>query len=200
MNTNSRARGKAKVREVEGDSGVALNSFQEDAKSRDIQLFAQKHGAAFLVRWMQDGELKAPAPLDSPDWRKNTQEMRALRNTTDVGIENFTGDSVFAYPLKKRIGPSNQPITIGRAHTCDVCIGDVSVSTVHAEIEILAGGQIRLTERGSTNGTLVAKETVGFGQTVDVPFGKSVQLGDVKMTCLPAEQFIDFVTLLAGDG
>ena len=44
---------------------------------------------------------------------------------------------------------------VGRDATCDVRLDDSSVSRQHADVEQLADGRLRITDRGSANGTFV---------------------------------------------
>ncbi len=75
--------------------------------------------------------------------------------------------------------------TIGREKSCDVLVGDESVSRVHAEIWLADDGKIMLADRGSSNGTMLVRAgtaaAMNYGsveRTDQVRFG-SVTL-DVK--------------------
>jgi len=50
----------------------------------------------------------------------------------------------------------SRKFTIGREKSCDVLVGDESVSRLHAEIW-LEDGQIMLADRGSSNGTMLVR-------------------------------------------
>ena len=43
--------------------------------------------------------------------------------------------------------------TIGRGAECDIRLDDLSVSQVHAEVQLLADGKLAITDRNSTNGS-----------------------------------------------
>lgn len=49
---------------------------------------------------------------------------------------------------------SEQGISIGRGHQCEIRINDISVSRQHAQI-ILRDGQFRILDKGSKFGTLI---------------------------------------------
>ncbi len=46
-----------------------------------------------------------------------------------------------------------QRFTIGRDRSCDLPLADDSVSGLHAELALLVGQRLRVTDRDSTNGT-----------------------------------------------
>ncbi|MCC6364403.1 MAG: FHA domain-containing protein [Bryobacterales bacterium] len=48
--------------------------------------------------------------------------------------------------------------TIGRERTCDIPIADDSVSRLHAELSLLEGGKLFLTDCHSSNGTLLLRD------------------------------------------
>ena len=49
----------------------------------------------------------------------------------------------------------DRTLVVGRSATCDVRLDDSSVSRQHADVEQLADGRLRITDRGSANGTFV---------------------------------------------
>ena len=63
--------------------------------------------------------------------------------------------------LPARRESSSEPVAakaiqvVGRDATCDVRLDDSSVSRQHADVEQLADGRLRITDRGSANGTFV---------------------------------------------
>ncbi len=48
--------------------------------------------------------------------------------------------------------------TVGREKTCDIPIADDSVSRLHAELTLLDGGQLFLTDCNSSNGTFLIRQ------------------------------------------
>ncbi|MBZ5602714.1 MAG: FHA domain-containing protein [Acidobacteriia bacterium] len=63
--------------------------------------------------------------------------------------------------------------TIGREKSCDVLIGDESVSRLHAEMWLGDDGKIMLADRGSSNGTMLVRA----GAAAPLNFG-SVERSD----------------------
>ena len=74
------------------------------------------------------------------------------------------------------------PVTIGRGDDCGLCLGDESVSVIHATVEPVNGGW-RVRDLESTNGTAVnsrkvAEQRLDFGDTITV--GQTVILFDTE--------------------
>lgn len=53
--------------------------------------------------------------------------------------------------------PKNR-FTIGREPTCDIPLSDDSVSRLHAELTVLEGGKLFLTDCKSSNGTFILRD------------------------------------------
>lgn len=72
---------------------------------------------------------------------------------------------------------------VGRGHECDVRLNDTSVSRIHADVERLSGGRLRVTDRGSTNGTFVqdGREWRAIHQELLAPTD-CVRFGDYEIT------------------
>jgi pSer/pThr/pTyr-binding forkhead associated (FHA) protein len=68
------------------------------------------------------------------------------------------------------------PVLVGRTSDNDVAIPDYSVSKVHCWIATV-GKEIRLTDRGSTNGTTVNGKRLISGRPVVLVGGESVTIG-----------------------
>jgi pSer/pThr/pTyr-binding forkhead associated (FHA) protein len=77
---------------------------------------------------------------------------------------------------------SLQKFTIGRDKSCDVAIADDSVSRLHAELVFLTNGKLSLTDRGSSNGTLLIREgkSLRIKQETVVPSDR-VRFGAVEL-------------------
>lgn len=75
---------------------------------------------------------------------------------------------------------SKSRFTIGRERSCDIPIADESVSRLHAELTILEGGKLFLTDCHSSNGTSVLRD--GAARRISQEFvlpSDRVQFGDV---------------------
>jgi hypothetical protein len=81
--------------------------------------------------------------------------------------------------------------TIGRERSCDIPIADESVSRLHAELTILEGGKLFLTDCHSSNGTALLRD--GQARKISQEFvlpSDRVQFGDV---ILPMSDLVDSV-------
>lgn len=52
----------------------------------------------------------------------------------------------------------SRKFTIGRDDKCDIAIADDSVSRVHAELTLFEGGTLSITDRKSSNGTVLIRQ------------------------------------------
>ena len=82
-------------------------------------------------------------------------------------------------------------MTIGRVAPADVVLDEEGVSRRHAQVEILQGGVIRVTDLDSSNGIRVAGRRVKFHALRD---GERLRLGDAVLTLV---HFDDNVQMLA---
>lgn len=83
--------------------------------------------------------------------------------------------------------PVQQPVvSIGRGGQSDLVIDDDSISTVHARLEYEHGGW-RLTDLGSTNGTVVEGVRLAPHVPTPLPYGSSLRFGGVRLHFRPAE-------------
>ena len=51
----------------------------------------------------------------------------------------------------------NRKITIGRSTECDLVLADISVSRLHAELELLENSRLLLTDCHSSQGTFLIR-------------------------------------------
>jgi len=77
---------------------------------------------------------------------------------------------------------ASKSLTIGRDRGADIPIADTSVSRRHAQVELLDGGRLFLTDCQSSNGTFVVRsgQAVRISQET-VAAGEQVRFGDVVM-------------------
>lgn len=81
-------------------------------------------------------------------------------------------------------------MTIGRAAPVDVVLDEEGVSRRHAQVELLAGGVVRVTDLDSSNGIRVAGRRVKLHALRD---GERLRLGDAVLTLV---HFDDNTSLL----
>jgi len=76
-----------------------------------------------------------------------------------------------------------QKIIIGRATTCDIVLGDMTVSRIHAELELLENKKLLLTDCHSSQGTFLIRN--GIGEKVKqqiVSEHDQLQFGSIKIS------------------
>jgi hypothetical protein len=103
------------------------------------------------------------------------------------------------FPLvKSRYSPKG-PITIGRTSENDVVIPEYSVSRKHCFIA-LVNGVYRVTDWGSSNGTLVNDADIGRMTPRILQGGEILTLGRLMLIFLPPRHFADHVRGVAPPG
>lgn len=81
-------------------------------------------------------------------------------------------------------------LSIGRSRSCDVCLPDPSVSKRHATLQAhRLGGEYRLIDEGSRNGTFVSARRLPPREPVAIFSGTHVGFGDALYV------FVDAATL-----
>jgi pSer/pThr/pTyr-binding forkhead associated (FHA) protein len=81
------------------------------------------------------------------------------------------------------VSAAERKFSIGRNRGCDVPIADPSVSRLHAELTVLAGGKLSLADRGSSNGTTLIRQ--GKSQRINdetVWLSDRIRFGSVELS------------------
>src|SRR5699024_11068661 len=112
-------------------------------------------------RFTVDSSAVAAVDTDDP---ANTQMILAARLVLEV--------NGMRHPL--------QPpgFTIGRGSDADLRVNDPGISRRHAEIQVHAGGRIRIVDLGSTNGIVVNGNRV---READIGDGSRIEIGSTRM-------------------
>lgn len=112
-------------------------------------------------RFTVDSSAVAAVDTDDP---ANTQMILAARLVLEV--------NGMRHPL--------QPpgFTIGRGSDADLRVNDPGISRRHAEIQVHAGGRIRIVDLGSTNGIMVNGNRV---READIGDGSRIEIGSTRM-------------------
>jgi len=168
---------------------VGLKQYSQDAQRLDLNTFVKRHGEAFLVRSSVDGNLDKPT---QPAARTSTVNARHFHEAREAK------GAFYVYPITSRgnyESPGRQ-LFVGRVPARDIQILDVSVSKLHAELRRCPDGEYEIVDRGSANGTTIAGKRLTAWKPARLEFGKTVQLGRVRLTYLPAAQFVDYVRTL----
>lgn len=174
---------------------IELEQFLADARTLAPAAFAARRGRAFLVRSSGDGDLENAGD----DWSERTNPMRV--RSTNYSIPRLTyamsrarGSEFYVYPLRKRKpGPADAPITIGRSIKRDVRIEDLSVSNLHAYLVPVGEGEFNIVDKASRNGTRMSADFLKPGAAHRVPEGAILEFGRVRTTFMTAPKLVEFV-------
>lgn len=92
-------------------------------------------------------------------------------------------------------------VTMGRTDNNDVVLKEGSVSKFHAYLsQGLSGGEYKLTDAGSRNGTSLKQGAVLAHQSVQISCGERITLGRVALRFFTPGGFHDYVDELRKDG
>ncbi len=171
--------------------------FSSDAATLEPEAFAGKHGPAFLVSWDSAGQMQAgmgetqPLGVSPADSEKIRESMRS----TVEDLSQEAGQMII-YPLVPK--GDGREVSIGRAEASGVCLAESSVSLEHAVFRMDASGGFLLVDRASQNGSKIDGQDIESNRAYDVPSGKTVQFGNVRLTFMIAWQFQEFVRAAGG--
>jgi pSer/pThr/pTyr-binding forkhead associated (FHA) protein len=157
-----------------------LEQYAEQFRDIGIDSFRRMYPWPFLVALGMAGD------LDQSN-RSGTTIIRISDNVLERG--RISG-RVFAL-VKARYSPKG-PITIGRTSENDVVIPEYSVSRKHCFIAVVDGGY-RVTDWGSSNGTLVNERNIGKLTPCPIQGGEILTLGRLMVLFLPPRHFAEHV-------
>lgn len=179
------------------DRSTDLAGYAKDAQTLELSDFVDRHGGYFLVRSSVDGGLNSPGRLDPEQWNLPTKRvMRTMVEPPRSSQESpRPGTSFYVYAVRRRRGGVGT-VTVGRTPNNDVCIGDVSLSKSHAAFEPAEGG-FELIDRGSRNGTFIGDHRLEPDTPHALTFGKTIQFGNVRVTYMPAAQFVELIRFVS---
>ena len=115
--------------------------------------------------------IASPLPPPRPTRRERRQQRRIAKDTQRELL-------VVAGPGSGTVFPINGELTIGRSPGCTVRLDDTFVSQLHARV-FIDGGEVRVDDLGSTNGTLVNGVTVV--DTSPLHIGDEVRVGETTL-------------------
>lgn len=72
-------------------------------------------------------------------------------------------------------------LKIGRDSSCDIVIPRNEISSLHAELTLLASGDMQLEDKGSLNGTYVMNQRIKPGKPVSVKRGDLIRFANVEL-------------------
>ncbi len=141
---------------------------------RDLIPIAQRESPHFLETYIGEHVLVVPPQATAPDasW---TLDTRLSGSGVSLPGSNFKDYEVVS--LRGRLRLLHRVVSVGRAPYNDVVIAHESISKIHAKFEIRSE-QLRLTDVGSTTGTLVNGRALAPGEKQLVQHNDDITFGD----------------------
>lgn len=164
-------------------TGVPVASMLVDDVALDDAAFRARWGVAFFL--VEQALAESPFELDGT--LPEGLDARGLDGPRPAA-------EAVVYLVRRRVAAPERPITLGRSAATDVVLNDRSVSKLHAFLEPLEGGALRVQDAGSKNGTYVN------GARVPVPPDNRavlVEPGDVFMVGTVRGRYLDLRNLRA---
>ncbi len=121
---------------------------------------------------------------DIPDFSEDDepQHKTAVAEDLRLGLRLGQKPWLFVVGGRRCVGrliEVRQKMTIGRAPPVDVVLDEEGVSRRHAQVDLLPGGVVRVSDLGSSNGVRVAGRRVKIHALRD---GERLRLGDAVLT------------------
>ncbi len=117
------------------------------------------------------------------------QLLRPGADAASFPSERLSSD-LFVWIAARGQVAARGPVTIGRTSRCDVVINDFTISGEHAWIVRNPGvRRYFIVDRGSTNGTRVARVTCQPGERTPLTSGDEVTIGRVRFLYLEPPDF-----------
>lgn len=127
---------------------------------------------------------------DSEDRSEKTAVLSGDQNTLKKELEKAKEAEacliiIRGTPQGHRFFLTQKEMVIGRDTAADITVSDQSISRKHAKIS-KEGGQIRISDLGSSNGTFVNDKKVNAGESVVLAKEDMIRLGNFIFKFLPA--------------
>jgi pSer/pThr/pTyr-binding forkhead associated (FHA) protein len=161
-----------------------LEQFAEQFHDVGMDAFKRLYPWPFLVALGMAGDLERSNP-------SGTTIIKITDNVLERG--RITGR---VFPLVKARYSPRGPITIGRTSENDVVIPEFSVSRKHCFIAVV-DGEYRITDWGSSNGTLVDDRDIGKMTPNILKGGEILTLGRLMLHFLPPRHFAEHVKAIS---
>jgi hypothetical protein len=161
-----------------------LEQFAEQFREVGMDSFRRLYPWPFLVALGMAGDLDSSNP-------SGTTIIRIADSVLERG--RIAGR---VFPLVKARYSPRGPITIGRTSENDVVIPEYSVSRKHCFIAVVEG-DYRITDWGSSNGTLVNERDIGKMTPHTLRGGEILTLGRLMLLFLPPRNFAEHVRGIA---
>jgi hypothetical protein len=162
-----------------------LKDFREELRRVGEAVFKMRHPFPVLIVIGKTGELVGnPAPSE--------RTIPAARSA-DGMKQMALADRVFA--VTKAAHAPRGPIVLGRSGETDVSIPEYSISKRHCYFDFDGAG-IKITDCGSTNGTLIEDRRIPAGEPTLIKDGNTVALGRFAFSFRTAAGFLAYVKSL----
>jgi hypothetical protein len=143
-----------------------LKDFQEELRRTGDVVFQQRHRSPMLIVLGKIAELVD----DEASADKTMLAERSPDGVREMALVNRV------FPVKKATYAPRGPIVLGRSGENDISIPEFSISLRHCYFDFEPDG-VKITDCGSTNGTIVGDELIEAGEAVAVPDGTRISLG-----------------------
>lgn len=117
----------------------------------------------------------------------HTQQIGSGEGITALRRRRLRLDVIKGPDKKKRVELQNDRVVVGTHDSCDLVLGDPTVSRQHFEIELVEHGYA-IRDLDSLNGTFIDAMRV---REVVVPKGTTVQIGGTKIKIAPQDDTVD---------
>ncbi len=177
---------------INGSGRVSTTYFRKIATSHTLESFRLFVSCPLLVgSGLREGTLLRPQAVQETASRKRSMTLLfqpAMFLAAARAAAEAESLQQAIYPLQKgddSASPDPNVFTIGREPGSDLVIPDFAISREHAVIR-LQSRRIFLSDRGSSNGTIVNGAPIDSGQT-EILSGDSIAFGRLEFAVLSAE-------------
>ncbi len=175
------------------DEAQLLEAYR-DQLGRDPQSFEKLHGRALLLL-RRSGVMSG---LSTPDRGMKTLVQRV----PSAAFRDLPPSRYMVFPLRKtERSLIDRFYSVGQTRNNDIVVRDVSVSKFHAYFQD-EGDAFVIQDARSTNGTFVNGQRVprqGEGDPIAVRSGDRVRFGNVELTLMGAEEFLELLADVYGE-
>jgi hypothetical protein len=159
----------------------------------DLQSFA-KGGVASFSQQVGGWVFLGTVPVRGNDWAYRTgaitssKKMQAIRAASGE-LQAMIDFNWSVFPVRKAPNHSTfaNTVLIGRASTNDIVLDHISVSKLHARIQLARDGLL-LSDASSSNGTIVNGSQLRVDEEVPLASGDLVRFGGVALQLFSPEE------------
>lgn len=156
-----------------------VRELADELRSLGPERFCREHPGPVLVVLGLAGELGS----------QRTQGTAVITNADALTVTSLVGR---VFPLVKTAYATPGPISIGRTAENDVAIPEYSISKQHCLVQVL-GSEVRLSDCGSTNGTIVNGVRLEPRKPVVLRGGDKIVLGRFALGFYGPRDFLGYL-------